>query len=513
VTESKPRQLFAAALTATSLLVGCGGWRPTRFADRPPVTTVHDDAAIDLPQRVGFIDELYQADVYIRRTIVKGLDPRRIPDALDANSIDDVPRSSWYRGAIDPGRPLRGYVRDGPPQSPFTRLDDPTAHRDAYRVVDARGLDYELLPDVDDRPGMRTGADAITSRLVYALGYHTPEVYIVHDESEGEPVRVAATRWPLGIDLGPTPINRLREDDPNDHLPHVERRTLRVMKLVAAWLDLPHLRPRMFRDAYRGEPGRGHVEHHVMGFSGSLGVGVWQDEVNFANDPDRQDRNFFFKLFTMGLSPKPPGYFPQTQWPSVGLFHEHVLPKRYKITPPFEPTDRMTRGDAYWIAKRIAAIPLTTLAKSLAAAEIDDAPTNWLFQLLHLRRAEIVAWGYDQTTPLDLMALRPRRPQSKKNPSSELVLADLAIDGGFLDPKRRRYQVRIHDADGRRVMQERVQRPVGSLVTVSLPHRLREHGYLVVRIRAKVDDAPLPRHLEVHLRPSDDGFRVIGLRH
>ena len=486
-------------------LTACGGWTPARFADRAPVTIVHDDEPIAVPVETVFIQELYQADVYIRRAIVDSLDPRRDPAALDVNSLDEVPRSSWFRGVDDANRPLLGYVRDGPPKPPFVLHDEEATQPDSFRIRDARGLTYELLHDLEDRDGMRTAAAAITSRLVHALGYRTPEVYVIVDH-EGR--RAAATRWPNGRDLGPTPINRLREDDPNDHLPHVDRRSLRVMKLVCAWLGISRLEPRMLRDQYVGEPGQGHVEHVLTGLDGALGVQEWHDAVTFANDPDRESGGFAFRLFSLGLSPKPPAIVPPTPWESVGLLHENVQPGRYRLSPPFEPTDRLTPGDAHWIGKRIAAVPLTAIADALAAGKLQPAPTNWLFQVLHLRRAAVAAWAYDRVTPLELVMLR-----SETGGRANLVLADLALVAGFTSEERRSYDVSFHDHRGERIAQPRRLRANRSLVAVILPKALREHAYVVVRIRGRSGTGALPRSFELHLLSSAEGYRVIGIRH
>jgi len=492
-------------LLSMAALAGCGGWTPAKFADRPPVTVVHDDVPIAVPDKTVFIEELYQADVYVRREIVNRLDPRRPPGALDVNSLDEVPRSSWYRGTEDSNRPLLGYVRDGPPQPPFTILDEEATQPDSIRIRDARGLSYELLHDPEDRPGMRTAAAAITSRLVYALGYHTPEVYVILDH---ERRRAAATRWPIGRDLGPTPVNRRREDDPNDHLPHVDRRSLRVMKIVAAWLGITELEPRMLRDVYLGERGQGHVEHELTGLDGALGVRAFQDAVAFARDPDRESGDFAFKLFSLGLSPKPPGIMPQTPWPSVGLFHENVAPDKYRLSPPFEPTDRLTPGDAHWIAKRIGGLPLTAIADALAAGKLQPAPTNWLFQVLHLRRAQITAWGYDRVTPLELVTLT-----TAEEGAASLVLADVAVAAGVAKEERRSYDVSFHDLTGRDVAPGRRLRPRRSLLAVILPKALRDHPYVVVRIRGRSGKGALPRSVEIHLLSGDEGFRVIAIRH
>ncbi|MEZ4439154.1 MAG: hypothetical protein R3B72_08695 [Polyangiaceae bacterium] len=488
-------------LFAAPLLAACASYRPMRFIDRPPVTEVHDDAPSPLPEKGIFIKELAQVD-NIRHSLVEGLDPRRTPDALDVNSFDDVPRSSWFLGAMNPSDPLGGYGGDGPPQPPFELVDEPATHPDAYRIRDVRGLDYEMLPDIEGRPGMRTASAAITSRLLHALGYRTPEVHVVLDH---ERRRVAATRWPLGVDLGPTPMGRQREDDPNDHLPHIDRRSLRSLRMAAAWLQLLHIHPEMLRDAYLGAPGRGHVEHMLLGFEGGLGVQQWQDEIKFAADPDRETPNFFYRVFSLGLSPKPPALVPETPWPSVGLFYDKLQVDRFKLSPPFEPSARMRPGDAYWMAKRLAGLPLTTLSDALQAGKLDPPAINWLFQILCLRRAAVVAWGYDRTTPLEIVTVRPRATGS-----ATLVLADLAIEAHFVSPQRRRYEVLLFDREGHYLTPTRRLRPKGSIVEIVVPRPSAD--YVVVQVRALVDDHPLPRALEIHLAVGET-LRVLGLRH
>ena len=76
-----------AALGIGLMLLGLActscGYRPTRFADQAPVTDAQDDSPIARPRPQTFIKELYQADVYVRRELVGGLDLRRSPMALD----------------------------------------------------------------------------------------------------------------------------------------------------------------------------------------------------------------------------------------------------------------------------------------------------------------------------------------------------------------------------------------------------------------------------------------------
>jgi hypothetical protein len=402
--------------------------------------------------------------------------------------------------------PLIDYRRDGPPKPPFAPTGRPPASDtpDAISILDARGLPYELLPELPGREGMRSAAAAIGSRLTHALGYRVAEVYVVRDDS-GQ--RMAATRWPAGVDLGPTPINRLRADDPNDHLPHVDRRSLRALKLVTAWLDIPKMRPRMLRDVFVGKNAEGHVQHFLVGFEGSIGVEGYLRAVDFARDPDREDANFFLRLWSLGLSPKMPGILPTTEWPSIGLFSSRLVPADYEPSPPFEPIDRLQPGDLYWISKRMAAVPRATLAQAIWSAQLEPAPENYLFQVLHRRRATVAAWGYDQTTPCEVLGL------DHDDESWALSLHDLAIAHRFITADERSYTLSFYDAEGTTIHPP-ITTPASSDTTrLALPTALLDHGYSVVRVLGERGGKPLSRALDVHFRSNDGKLRIAGLRH
>jgi hypothetical protein len=492
-----------AAAWIVGLLAACSA-QPARFADRAPVTAVHDDAAVPLPRKRMFLRELYMADVHVRREVTKNLDPRRPPDALDASSIDEVPPSSWYRGAPYPKNPLRGYRRDGPPEPPFTMSADApvSGTRGAMAMVDARGLAYEIVPDVRGRGGMRSSADAIASRLVYMLGYRTAEVYVIPWD---DGTVVGAVRWPVGIDLGPTPIGAQRDDDPNDHLPHIERRTLRAFGSLAAWLGITRLDPAMLRDVYVGEPDQGHVEHWIVGLDGALGVDAYFAALAWARNEDREETSFFLRLFSLGLSPKPAAFEPAPPFASVGLLDEHLVPEFHQIGPPFEPFDRLQPADTYWMAKRIAALPLGAIGEAIIAGGLEPAAQHWLYQVLELRRAAVIAWAFDLVTPCDPVAVEP----------NALVLGDLALATSVSPAAERDYVVRYLGDDGGAVADEIVLRPERGqpIVRVPLPDALGSADYVVVEVLARRAERALPRPMQVHLLPRSGVFRLVGVRH
>ena len=503
-----PRTALRALLAAVLAFgAGCSD-RPPRFADRPPVWTVADDQPIPLPRRTGVTEQLYYSDAYVRRVVVQGLDPTRLPEASDINSFDEVPSSSWTRSLRASPDPLAGYRRDGPPVLPLQiRSKEKAAITGARVAVDARGLRYELEADLPGRPEMLTASAAITSRLLWALGYFTPEVWLVQ---RADGTRFAATRWPVGIDLGPTPLLTTRPDDANDVAPHPERRSLRVLGMVAAWLGLGRLEPVMLRDQYLGAAGQGHVRHELVGWSGALGVAALRSVVTEARDPDRENSNFFYRLGTFGLSPKPPAPEAQTRWSSLGQLGVWVEPDDYTPSPPFEPTDRLTSADAFWFAKRLASLPDATLEAALDAGALASPRARaTLGGWLRARRWQVVQRGFETVTPLGVVAVGARRGGTQT-----LVLRDEAIAYAPELGAHTYYEVAFVDLAGDEWSPPIAVRPNAATVAVPLPPvPWGEGGALVVRIVSWRDGADEPRPVELHLRQTGELVHLVGVRH
>ena len=352
-------RLFAVAIPGLSMgVLGCAV-RPPHFVDLLPVTEVADDLPIPMPQPTPFIQALYLSDLYVRTAMVAALDPKHPGVAGDVNAFDEVPRSQWFEPGSAP------ETHDGPPVPPLVVLAEPADDDQAVASKDARGIRYDLRFDAPDRPGMRSAAAAIASRLVGDMGYITAEVYVadlnradltttspdvaasladVLKNSAEKPAgvyRVSATRWPIGVDLGLTPRSETRSDDPNDRIQHRDRRTLRGLKATAAWLGLTRADAGLLRDAYVGAPGKGHVRHVVVGLDGALG----SDAVVRANDPEPEggDRRFLVALFSLGFYPKQTPIPTQTEHPSLGVFEPEASIAAVDTSPPFEPMDRRFR--------------------------------------------------------------------------------------------------------------------------------------------------------------------------
>ena len=388
------RHLSAIALAALS---GCSP-RPARFADAPVIQEVSDDAAIPLPPRSDPVQEIVVSQAYVERPVVEALDPARLPDAGDVNALDEVPRSRWLSPADAPDAADDADL----PAPPFRLLDVPTvtapANEGGLAVLDARGRRFELWRDPAERPEVTTVAAVAASRILRAIGYYTPGTWVAdvgwsdivvrddahHDavraffrrgpRAEGGVYRVGVTRWPIGVDLGPTRALGTRGDDPNDRVPHEDRRTERALRVFFGWLGLQKLGPHVLRDVYVGAPGRGHVVHYVAGLQGALGAdAVTQPPASEGDDSDLIHHNPWITLGTLGMyrQADPPV---QRRWLSLGAYDERLSPATFRTSPPFEPMDRLLPADAYWASKRLAEIPPAAIDGALDAAWISDPP-------------------------------------------------------------------------------------------------------------------------------------------
>lgn len=480
-------------------------------------------------------EPMWLADVYVRRPLVNALEAERIPEAGDVNALDEVPRSSWFDppAVVNAAAMRRRPSSPGPPRLPLVVLaGSPTAGRGGVRVLDARGFRYELRVDPPDRPGMRTAAEAIASRLAYGVGYRTPEVFVttlrpddfeIGDEArraDGSTVdveaflrsgpppnargrfRVSATHWPVGLEIGPAPISFVRDDDPNDLVPHRDRRTLRALKVVAAFLNLSGIGPHSIADVYVGPEGEGHVRHYLVGLDAALGAAA----IVRPSDPPPEVAPLppFESLVTLGLAPSPKRPITQTEWLAIGELSEDLDPASFAPPDPYEPIDRLLPSDGYWAAKRIAGLSRTVIWAAIREARIEDARTRArLAEILLARRRAILEHYYGQVSPLEVAG----------NVGGDVLIADKGIIDGIAQAKETRYALSFLDDDGKEVAKRQRWKASGRTFRLPLSAEARKAPYLVVRIVAIRNGKASPRAFEVHLVQEGGKGRVVGVRH
>ena len=511
-------------------LAACAGYRPARFRERPPIMDARDTLPIAVPAFRRVPESVYLSEVYLHRPIRETLDLSPYPDAGDVNSFDEVVRSSWFEPRVpDVGTMARGPDTMGPPRPPFTILPDTAlgVASGGFFISDARGLCFEVVVDPPDRPEMRTAAVAIASRIMWALGFNTPAAHIVKVRpedfwrAEGAPqdvpailkagaapssgfYRVAALAWPPSVQLGYSPDRGVRGDDPNDLVPHEDRRTLRTLGVFASFIGLEGLGHSKTLDAYVGAPREGHVVHFVAGLDSALGA----SNVVRATDPPPVEGGGspFVRLVTLGLAPNPPPTPTQVDVLAVGALDPRFDPASFAPSMRFEPTGRLLPADAYWAAKRVAHLSPTHIALAVDAGHYGDRRAQRMMQAaLEARRLGLVRYWFARATPIEVVSLMGTR----------LALGDEAVKVGLLRPDETDYRIDFFTSNGNAAADPRVVRPSDGKVDFILPDGalVAARDYLVVQVTARRGDRMLPRAFELHMKLVGDRPIVVGIRH
>lgn len=516
------RRIAVALLLVGLCTVACRRYRPALYVDQPPVTRVADDRPIPVPPRTKIPEAVYISEIYLRRPIIDALDPKRTPRAGDVNSWDEVPRSSWFWPVEDV---FETYEADGPAEPPFTVVPGKNRTRKGgLRVRDARGKLYELHRDEPRLPETSTAATAIASRLLRAIGYRTPEVYVqairaadiggaprmtaafldVGPPPERDYYRITATRWPVGIDLGETRTSRTRSDDPNDQIDHRDRRSLRALKVVAAWLDARRFGPKNTRDAYVGPAGLGHVKHFLVGFHDALGVSELAREKKKRELAVGDVEGGFGKnLVTLGLRRSQPKRQGAT---SLSGFDAELDAKTFELRLPYEPAERLHREDAYWAAKRIAQLPAHVIGWAVDSAMLSSPEIRLNVTLTLLaRRRQLAAHWFTRVSPVELVRVEPEA----------IVVRDEAVQLGVLPVESVVYEIRLLDATGWSFAGTQHVTPSGAEFSMIVPKAACEiaKNYIIVRARAFQSSRRANNAAEFHVVCRGAKRRVIAVRH
>jgi len=316
--------------------------------------------------------------------------------------------------------------------------------------------------------------------------------------------RVTALAMPPSEWLGYAPESGTRKDDPNDVVPHEDRRVLRSLKVFASWMALSGLGPPKTMDRYVGVPGEGHVVHFFTGLDDALGT----DDVVRVTDlpPGQGGGSTVVRLFTLGLAPNPARRPTQIEIPALGQLESDVDPGGFGPSTPYEPADRLTSADGYWAAKRIAALSAAHIALAIEAGKLSDRRARQAIQsALEARRERVVRYWFERVTPVEIARHEGRR----------LELRDQAIRHGLATAEATNYYVDFLTGDGDRVGDKLSIEPRGDSFEVQVPENAvaAAGDYLVVRIVSRRNHRRAPRAFAVHFRILGDKLKLVGLRH
>jgi hypothetical protein len=443
-----PRRLLEISLTLAILLAanrGVGAQLPVYFPDDP---IARDPETQDASKVAAWaISDPYD---FIENTFIKPGDrgPRR---AMNVNTIDEVPDSSWFTNRAG-SRPLtadevrRGSdTTDGPAPGKWTIVSGKTdGVTPGFTIRDTAGITWFIKFDPPSNPEMSTGAEMVATKLFWALGYHVPENHLavmVRDNLERDPkstirdlrgrhralteddvdgllmeaarndngtYRVIASRALPGTPVGPFRYFSTRPDDPNDLYPHQHHRELRGLRVFAAWLNHDDSRSINSLDTILDRDGRRIVWHHLIDFGSTLGSGsIYAQKPRAGNEYLWEARPTIVTALTLGLWVRP---WIKVKYPdikSVGNFEATFFqPEAWKPEYPNAAFDQVQSDDLFWAGRRVMAIPDELIRVAVDAAQYsDDRASSYVQSVLVARRDKVGLSWLTHVNPLADFAL------------------------------------------------------------------------------------------------------------
>ena len=432
---------FLAAAAAIALLLPAPALAP-RFLPDDPIAADPDDLKIDKPKPVS----LSRAFDFLEHTF--GHHPgSHVLRAGNVNTIGEVPDSSWFTNRAGAREMSIEELVAGPNRIPGPDLSGALVITNGkaegvtpgFTMKDPKGEVFFVKVDPLDYPHMLSAADVIGTKFFHAFGYYVPENYLARirpeqlqigpgarvTEASGkrrgmrasdlaallarcprEPdgtVRVVASRRLPGEPVGEFKFHGTRPDDPNDIVPHEDRRELRALRVFAAWLNHDDSDALNTLDVFVRDGDRGHVRHHLIDFGAILGSSsVGPQRPDEGNEYSLDWGKFFKSALTFGIWDRSWRNIPYREFPEIGRIEaESFRPEKWKPFYPNPAFDRMLPEDALWAARIVAAFDDARVRAIVATGEFADPEAErYLADVVLRRRDKVLAHYVHLANPL-----------------------------------------------------------------------------------------------------------------
>lgn len=482
-----------------SMISSCSGPTYLTYPRSIPPDTLH----VPQPEPVRIHPYAEYFDKQIMTQVSEALNfPRQYRNVTDnrkeAKNIDDmgeVPNSSWFTNRIGSRSiSLKDLVRGsnkgiGPDTSGIWTIIRAKAEgvTPGFTIRDGKGDSYVIKFDPIGYPEMASGSEVISTKLFYAMGYNTPENYLVFFSPEklrlGQEVkftdkkgkkrfmnqqdlqellasiqtmpsgqiRALASKYLNGVPIGPFKYRGVRKDDLNDVIPHHHRRELRGLRIFAAWLNHFDTKDGNTLDMYITEGGRSFVKHYLIDFGATLGSASKSPNFRWRGFQHDIDPGVIVSnIFSLGLYVRPWEKKEGVIYPSVGIYYPDLFdPMKYKPQVPNPAFENMTLLDGYWAAKIVMSFTDEHLQAVIKEARYSDPQAEvYLLETVKVRRDKIGEYFFNQINPLDNFIIH-------KNDGAEWLLSfeNLAVHYGFADQQKTKYQYIIQSDNDKNILE------------------------------------------------------------
>jgi hypothetical protein len=488
-------------VTAIAAAVLAGGDGPLRDA---PVAWYEDDRRhvpeAPAERRVNVMRDGLEETLYrpLGRLVNPGRLIRRIgtifggdhvPRAANINALDEVPNSTWFTNRMglfpmSPEQVARGPTRSAGPDrgAPLVVVSAKTEGvTPGFNVRDARGDVYVVKFDPRGFLGMTSAAGVITGRILHAAGYNVPEDFVI--EFDRQDLLLAdgveftdlagvqrvmtdddldailnavdrlpdgrwlalASRFLEGTPIGPFSWTGRRKDDPNDRVPHEDRRELRGLRVLTSWLCHFDAKQGNTLDVYVEDAGARFVRHYLIDFASTLGAGAGIDGP-FPTACFEYQFDFgasLGRVVTLGLREDPWRRVERpADLPAIGYFESTEFdPGAFKPLNPNTTFANVTDRDGYWAAKIVSAFTDEQLEAVVAEGRYRDAAAAaWIVRMLAARRDAVARHWFDRVPPLDYF----------NHDGGTVRFRDLGVERGIYSASGTRYRARVSATTPRR---------------------------------------------------------------
>jgi hypothetical protein len=471
--------------------------------------------------------------------------------AVNINTIDEVPDSSWFtnragRRALTIDEIVKGpNTGPGPADGAWTIVAAKSEGiTPGLTIKDRSGTTFFIKFDPPSNPEMASGAEMISTKFFHAFGYNVPENYLAHVRPEALVIgadttivdedgkrrrmrqrditallkkaarhadgsyRVLASRGLPGTDVGKFRYYGTRPDDPNDIFPHEHRRELRGLSVFAAWLNHDDSRSVNTIDMLVRDGSRAIVRHHLIDFGSTLGSGSTQAQTTRAgNEYIWEARPTLITMLTLGFYVRPWVKVDYAEYPAVGRIESnYFLPQAWKpeyANPAFlnaRPDDR------FWAARIVAALSDEAVRAVVDTAQYSDRrAADYLLETLLARKSKVLMAWLNGTNPIVDPALSPTGELTFQNAAEQAGVAKGA-DRYLVAWSRFDNSTGTHEAAGdeQSVNEPRAQVPASLLAS--------RPDYVSASITAVDDERPAWRHpVQVYFRQAASGWALVGL--
>ena len=544
------RLVLALVIGATA----CGGSvvGSMRFKNQDPVWRVNDRADVpNKPAERKYARTLYHVDGYLVRRATRAMEMTKPHRARNVNALDEVPDSTWFTNRIGVRDLTVDEVRLGPNDA-----DGPENHKPwtivgskvggtavGFLMKDARGTKFLLKFDDKRGPEMETSTDVIVARLLWACGYNVPEddiVYfrredlVVADDASIKDVfgnksemtvqdledglakvaigedgkyRGLASKYLSGIPIGPFAREGPREDDPNDVIPHEDRRELRGAYALFSWLNHTDLQEDNTLDMWHEDAATGHhyVVHYLIDFGKALGVMSHLNKWKWPGYSMRVDFGLAFgSLLSLGLWKRPFEDLELSGLRGVGILDvEHYHPGDWEPNSAYWPLLDKDRFDAFWGSKILIRLSEDHIRAAIEAGKLTDPKSvDALTRILVGRQRKTARYWFRKVAPLDRFAIE----------NGALCFDDLTAKYELEDVAGTAYVAEAFDRSGASFGAVNVR---GASSGRACSDAIAADSYVIVRIITRRTSGELPA-TQVHLARDGGGdggaLRVIGIR-